>query len=384
MSKGPSTTTKETGTQSVQLPEWMSSAGQNLFNKTMADSAANPVTAYKGELSAPTTANQNQASGQAAAGAHTGQGQVALGTGVALSGTGAGSRVGTSDFDGAAAQRYMSPYIQQVQGRTVSDMMRNGQMQLDDLGDNAAAAHAFGGTRQGVAEGEAVKGINNNILNYLANSNQAAFENAQGQFNTDANRNLSAGTTNAGLDQQELDRRVAAGSALGNLGQQASGVNSEGIMNLLRTGGVDQDARNAADAAAYNEFLRMQDGSVSRDQDIMSILAGTPRNVTTNTSGTTKSTQNPGWLNTALGAAQIGASFFSDERLKRDVVQVDELEDGLPVVEFNYRDGLGLPEGRFRGVIAQDVARYRPEALGPSINGFATVDASLAPQALEG
>jgi hypothetical protein len=121
----------------------------------------------------------------------------------------------------------------------------------------------------------------------------------------------------------------------------------------------------------------MQDGAVSRDQDIMSILAGTPRNVTTNTSGTTKSTQNPGWLNTALGAGQIGASFFSDERLKRDIVRVGELGDGLPIVDFNYRDGLGLPEGRFRGVIAQDVARLRPHALGPTVNGFKTVNYEL-------
>jgi hypothetical protein len=160
-------------------------------------------------------------------------------------------------------------------------------------------------------------------------------------------------------------------------------VNSEGIMNLLRTGGADQQTRDSADQAAYNEFLRMQDGSVSRDQDIMSILAGTPRNVTTNTSGTTKSTQNPGWLNTALGVGGMAASFFSDERLKRDIVKVGELDDGLSVVDFNYRDGLGLPEGRFRGVIAQDVARLRPHALGPTINGYATVNASLAAQRLE-
>lgn len=383
MSKGPSTTTKETGTQQVQLPEWMSTAGQNLFNQTMTDSAAHPVTPYNGQLTAPAAANQTQASGQAAATAGAGQPQVALGTGVALSGTGQGDRVGTPAFDQAAADRYMSPYLKDVQGRTVSDMMRNGQMQLADIGDSAAANHAFGGTREAVAQGEATKGINSNILDYLAKSNQAGFENAQGQFNTDTSRKLGADTTNASLDQQELDRRVAAGATLGNLGQQASGVNSEGIMNLLRTGGTDQQTQDNADQAAYQEFLRNQDGTVSRDQDIMSILAGTPRNVTTNTTGTNKSTSNPGWLSTALGAAQIGASFFSDARLKRDVVAIGELEDGLPVVDFNYRDGAGLPEGRFRGVLAQDVARFRPEALGPTVGGFATVDASLAPQSLE-
>jgi hypothetical protein len=374
MAKGASTTQKENSTQAVQLPAWMSSAGESLFNKTMSDSAAHPITAYGGQITAPTNANQNQATGQAAQTSGTGQGQVAVGSQVALSGTGNGGRVGTSDFNQAAAQRYMSPYVDQVQQRTVGEMQRQGQIQMQGNGDAAGASHAYGGTRQAVQDAETSKGINNNILDYLANSNQAAYENAQGQFNTDANRQLEAGTTNAGLDQQELDRRIAAGAALGNLGQQASGVNSEGIMNLLRTGQVQQDAQNAGDSAAYNEFLRLQDGDISRDQDIMSILAGTPRNVTTNTSGTTKQTQSGGWLNTALGAAQIGASFFSDERLKRDIVRVGEYPDGLAIVDFNYRDGLGLPEGRFRGVIAQDVARLRPHALGPSVGGFATVN----------
>jgi hypothetical protein len=374
MAKGASTTQKENSTQAVQLPAWMSQAGQDIFNKTMTDSAAHPITAYGGQMTAPTTANQNQANTQAAQSSGAGQGQVALGSAVALSGTGNGSRVGTGNFDQAAADRYMSPYLQAVQQRTVGEMQRQGQIQMQGNGDAAGASHAFGGTRQAVQDAETSKGINNNILDYLAQSNQAGFENAQGQFNTDANRQLEAGTTNAGLDQQELDRRIAAGAALGNLGQQESGINSEGIMNLLRTGQVQQDAQNAGDSAAYNEFLRLQDGDISRDQDIMSILAGTPRNVTTTTNGTVKSTQNPGWLNTALGAAQIGASFFSDERLKRDIVRVGEYPDGLAIVDFNYRDGLGLPEGRFRGVIAQDVARLRPHALGPSVGGFATVN----------
>jgi hypothetical protein len=117
----------------------------------------------------------------------------------------------------------------------------------------------------------------------------------------------------------------------------------------------------------------MQDGAVSRDQDIMSILAGTPRNVTTNTSGTTKSTQNPGWLNTRWARAQIGASFFSDERLKRDIVRVGELEDGLPVVDFNYRDGLGFPKAA--SAASRSGRRAAPAArAGPDVNGFATVN----------
>lgn len=374
MSKGGSTTQKETGTQQVQLPQWMSDAGQTLFNKSMTDSAANPVTAYKGSLTAGMDPNQTAASSQAKSTANTGQSQIAAGQSAIQGSLGTGDRVHADTFDGADATKYMSPYLQAVQQSTVNDMQRNGQMQLADLGDSAAANHAFGGTREAVAQGEATKGINQNILDYLNQSNQAGYENAQQQFNTDADRSLTGQTTNAGLTQQEKDRGVAGGAALGNLGQQASGVNAESISNLLKTGQVAQDTANAADSAKYNEFLRMQDGTVNRDEDLMAILAGTPRNVTTNTTGKTTQTSSPGWLSTALGVGQIAASAFSDERLKRDIVKVGEFEDGLPIVDFNYIDDEALPDGRFRGVLAQDVARLRPWALGPSVNGFATVN----------
>jgi hypothetical protein len=374
MSKGASTKTVEKGEQKVELPAWMSAAGENLFKKAQSDSAASPVTAYKGELSAPMDENQKLASAHAAANKDIGQDHIKAGADIVKSGTGKGDRVKSSSFDAAAAAKYMSPYIKAVQQATTGEMQRQGQIQLAGLGDSAAANHAFGGTREAVAQAEATKGINNNILSYLADSNQAGYENAQGQFNTDADRALSASTTNAGLSQAELDRKIAAGAAMGNLGQQASGVASDSVNNLLKTGTVAQQTKDAADQAAYNEAMRVQDGTVNRDMDLMAILAGTPRNVTTNTSGTTKNTSNPGWLSTALGVGGMAASAFSDERLKRDMVEVGRMSDGLPIIDFNYRDGLGLPEGRFRGVRAQDVARYRPHALGPTVKGFATVD----------
>lgn len=378
MSKGGSTVVKDNSTQQVQLPQWMSDAGKSLYDKATADSAAHPVTAYTGEMGAPMDPAQQAALNQAKSTANMGQSQIGAGTTAVNAGTAKGDRVSTSGFNAAAADKYMSPYVADVQKRTVSDIMRNGQIQLDQLGDAEGANHAFGGTRQAVAQAEATKGINNNIMDYLSQSNQAGYENAQQQFNTDTDRKLGADTTNVGLTQSELDRKIAAGAALGNLGQQASGVNAESISNQIKTGTVAQATKQAQDDAAYNEFLRTQDGDINRDEDLMAILAGTPRNVTTTNAGTQKTSQNPGWLNTALGVGGMAASAFSDARLKRDIVRVGEHADGLPIVEFNYRDGYGLPAGRMRGVIAQDVERIRPSALGPTNHGFKTVHPSLA------
>lgn len=67
-----------------------------------------------------------------------------------------------------------------------------------------------------------------------------------------------------------------------------------------------------------------------------------------------------------LGGSFLGsplaASMFSDVRIKKNVEMVGE-DNGHKFYEFEYKDGLGLPEGRFRGVMAQDVEKYRPEAI---------------------
>lgn len=373
-------------TQKVTLPAWMSKGGETLYNKTLADSAGSPAAPYTGgPMTAGMDPNQAAAGTQAAANSNAGQADLTAArshTGAAAAGT--GGRVAAGNFDGAAASQYMSPYLQDVQQRTVDEMRRQNAIQMQGQGDAAGAAHAFGGTRQGVQEAEMAKGQGSNMLDYLARSNQAGYENAQGQFNADRDARMSAQGTNAGLDQSELDRKLQAGSQYGGLSQVASGVNTENIRNLLLTGQAGQDTANAADAAQYNEFLRNQDAGVKRDSDIMSILAGTPHDMTQKTTGTNTTTQKQsgGLLNTIMGMAQIAASAapaFSDPRLKTDAVPVGRHSSGLPLYAYRYRrDRLGgtLPRGRQVGVMSSDVALFAPWALGPMVEGYATVDYS--------
>lgn len=64
------------------------------------------------------------------------------------------------------------------------------------------------------------------------------------------------------------------------------------------------------------------------------------------------------------------AAAASDERLKTDITPVGKNADGLTVYQYRYK---GNPEV-FTGVMAQEVAEKRPDALGPEINGFMSVD----------
>ena len=79
---------------------------------------------------------------------------------------------------------------------------------------------------------------------------------------------------------------------------------------------------------------------------------------------------------TLLGAgSQLGAlAMGSDRRLKTNIKQVGvDAKTGLPLYEFNY-----IPEvkqdGRFVGVMSDDVAKRYPQAVIKMDNGFDAVN----------
>lgn len=80
-------------------------------------------------------------------------------------------------------------------------------------------------------------------------------------------------------------------------------------------------------------------------------------------------TSTGGSPSTAGTIASVVGSIFSDRRLKRDIVLLDRAADGLGLYAFRMVD----ETTRRIGVMADEVARLRPWALGPVVGGFATV-----------
>ena len=72
-------------------------------------------------------------------------------------------------------------------------------------------------------------------------------------------------------------------------------------------------------------------------------------------------------VGTGLTAAAIG---FSDPRLKDDMGTVGKLDSGIPVHIFRYKDSPKV----HMGVMADEVAKIRPEAVGRHKSGLAVVD----------
>lgn len=71
-----------------------------------------------------------------------------------------------------------------------------------------------------------------------------------------------------------------------------------------------------------------------------------------------------------IGTAASIASMFSDRRLKTGIRKLGEMADGLGI--YAYRYIWGGPERS--GVMSDEVAVLRPWALGPEVDGFATVN----------
>jgi formylglycine-generating enzyme required for sulfatase activity len=79
----------------------------------------------------------------------------------------------------------------------------------------------------------------------------------------------------------------------------------------------------------------------------------------------------------ATGAGCTGTP--SDSRLKTDIVRVGETESGLPLYTFRYLGGTTI----YRGVMAQDVLTFMPEAVVLMPNGYWAVNYDMLGLAME-
>lgn len=83
-----------------------------------------------------------------------------------------------------------------------------------------------------------------------------------------------------------------------------------------------------------------------------------------------------GGLFGTLGTLGSAAIMASDERLKTDISRVGTLDNGLPVYAYRYKAG----GPSHIGVMAQDVALFRPEAVAVMDSGYLGVDYAKAVQ----
>ena len=131
---------------------------------------------------------------------------------------------------------YANPYTSEVIDRTQQDIERQRQMAMNTLGAQATAARAFGGSRQGVAEGVMAGEYGRMAGDMAAQQRQ---------------QNYSQALQAAMADRQA---RLGAASQMGQLGQQAFGTSQAIQQQQAQQGLLQQGIQQALIDAARQQY----------------------------------------------------------------------------------------------------------------------------------
>ena len=159
----------------------------------------------------------------------------------------------------------------------------------------------------------------------------------------------------AGLGQGLYGMGAGTSQALAGMGTQAQQNALAAGQAQLGAGTVAQQTQQAGQTALYNQFLQQQGFPYQQAQFLANIAMGTGA-----LSGSTTTTNQP-------------MSFFSDKRLKEAVEPIGKTFDGQKIVKFRYKN----EPGTRIGLIAQDVEKHHPDAVGLA-GGYKTVDYDAA------
>jgi len=298
---------KSSGSQTVTnqtvLPQWVQNAAQTNLNAAY-NVANNMMGPYTGQRVADMTQPQLQDINnlQNNVGSTNPSYAAAQGTAADISNYQPG-QVNVGTLAGTNLSSYMNPYTQNVinSGLNAIDIQR--QQALNQIGDQAITAGAFGGSRQGVQEGvtNAASALQaGNLASQLQSQN---YSQAVGQAQTDIQNNLNAQLANQQAGLQGAGVNLAGANSLGSLanqgqnsflqGQAAALTGQEGIQNQ------NQNILNANQA----QYAAEQQFPIQQLQVPLQALGMTPygQSSTSTTSGT------PNLGLSALGGLGVGA-----------------------------------------------------------------------------
>ena len=204
--------------------------------------AARPYDAYTGPLTAGASDLQNKAFAGAQTVADTGYDPTKF-----TSGT----------FGAEQAKQYMNPYLSAVLDPQMAELRK--QADITRIGDagRMAKAGAYGGSRQAIMESEGNRNLLNTQASTLGQGYASAYDKAMGQFNTQADRDMTA--QRAG----EESRQFGANFGLKSLGE------------LERMGGTQRQIESegiAADKAQFEEQRDYPAAMVKFKRDLMTGL----------------------------------------------------------------------------------------------------------------
>jgi hypothetical protein len=193
---------------------------------------------------------------------------------------------------------YMNPYTESVRKNALADLESSRQTAIQQMGERANAAKAFGGSRQGVAESLTNLGFAKQAGTLGTQLNEQAFNQAMAMQQADIGRRSAADIANQQAGLQGAQLRLGGASQLGNLAAQQQALRLGGAQAVMGAGG----ARQALDQQQMDAIRNI---GLQRLGVVQSSLGAQPANL--GMQSTTPYTQNvgAGLLGGALAGSQL-------------------------------------------------------------------------------
>ena len=379
------------GTQTVvnktELPQWVQDAGQKNLAAAyqVSDNLMGPYTG-------PRVADMTQGAQADIAGLQNNVGSTNPAFALAQNqAAGIGNynpaQVQSGQLSNTDLSSYMNPYTQNVIGSGLQALDMQRMQALNQNGDQALRAGAFGGSRHGVTEGMTNAGAAMQAGTLASGLMAQNYSQAQNAANSDIGRNLQAQLANqqAGLSGAGLN--LSAANSLGNLAQQ--GQQSFLAGNAAAMAGqqaMQQQNQNQLDASKQ-AYTDAQQFPLQQLQIPLQALGATPYGQTNTQTGPGPTSNG---LMTGLGAASslvgmagglfgpMGLFAGSDEREKTDIKKFGkDPETGLDMYAYRYKgDPKTYP--KVVGPMAQDIAEKYPNQVA-DVGGRLAVNLGFGP-----
>jgi len=193
---------------------------------------------------------------------------------------------------------YMNPYTESVRTNALADLESARRAAIQQTGERATQARAFGGSRQGVAESLTNQGFAKQAATLGTSLNEQAFNQAMAMQQADIARRSAADIANQQAGLQGAQLRLGGASQLGNLAAQQQALRLGGAQAVMGAGGQRQ-------ALEQQQMDAIRNIGLQRLGVVQSSLGAQPANL--GMQATTPYTQNvgAGILGGALAGSQL-------------------------------------------------------------------------------